>query len=173
MPAERDAAPEIDIQVATDEVPLPAGTNFREWIETTLALSAARCAGALTLRLVGEHEARHLNESFRHKEGATNVLAFPAPDPADLPPGLRPGLGDIVVCLPVVYREAGLQGRTPLAHLAHMVVHGTLHLLGYAHDCDADARHMEATETKILGALGFADPYDELEPGSRAAGAAP
>lgn len=118
----------------------------------------ASAGGALSLRLVGLDEGAELNSTWRHKSGATNVLAFPGP-PEALPPGVPREFGDLVICLPVVLREAAEQGKPPVSHLAHLVVHGTLHLLGYTHDGEADAARMEALETRVLAGLGIPDPY--------------
>lgn len=107
---------------------------------------------------MGLEEGAELNSTWRHKQGPTNVLAFPGPGAA-LPPGVPREYGDLVICLPVVLREAAEQGKPPVAHLAHLVVHGTLHLLGYSHEAEADAARMEALETRVLATLGLADPY--------------
>jgi probable rRNA maturation factor len=106
---------------------------------------------------VGLAEGAGLNSTWRHKQGPTNVLAFPGP--SGLPSGVPREFGDLVICLPVVLREAAEQGKAPVDHLAHLVVHGTLHLLGYTHDAEADAARMESLETRVLAALGIPDPY--------------
>lgn len=158
---------ELDVQLATDEAPVPEGADFRRWIDAALAAAAPGSCGEMTVRLVGTDEGRGLNQDYRHKPGATDVLAFPGPATPGLPSGLPAGLGDLVVCLPVVHREAGEQGKDVLAHLAHLVVHGTLHLVGYTHGRASDAHRMEALEARILGDLGFPDPYAaEREPGN-------
>ena len=115
--------------------------------------------GNITVRLVGDDESQRLNSTYRNKSGATNVLAFSGPQDPMLVPDEDRELGDIVICLPVVYREAKDQGKPAVAHMAHMAVHGTLHLLGFDHDNEADARRMEDLETRILGRLDFPDPY--------------
>jgi len=102
----------------------------------------------LTVRVVGAREGRALNRRFRRRARATNVLAF-----------AYGGAGDIVLCHPVVAREARAQGKSVRAHYAHLVVHGVLHLRGYLHDDKRGARRMEAREIRILRRLGFADPY--------------
>lgn len=106
---------------------------------------------------MGDGEGTELNATWRHKPGPTNVLAFPGP--AGLPPGVPREFGDLVICLPVVLREATEQRKAPVDHLAHLVVHGTLHLLGHTHEGEADAGVMEALETRVLAGLGIADPY--------------
>jgi len=136
---------------------LPEGADFQAWIEAALKSAAAPADGAIALRLVGVTEGASLNSTWRHKPGPTNVLAFPGP--SGLPPGVPREFGDLVICLPVVLEEAAEQGKAPVDHLAHLVVHGTLHLLGYTHDAEADAARMEALETRVLGGLGIADPY--------------
>lgn len=110
----------------------------------------------IAVRVVGEDEGRALNLQYRGKDYATNVLSFPA----DLPPGVKlPILGDIVMCAPVIAREARAQGKDLNAHYAHLTVHGVLHLLGWDHDNPREAEAMEALERQILDSLGFEDPY--------------
>jgi len=116
------------------------------------------------VRIVDEPEMRELNARYRHKDYPTNVLSFPA----ELPPGVDvPLLGDIVICAPVVNREATEQHKAPRAHWAHMLVHGTLHLLGHDHERERDAAVMEALERRILAGLKFPDPYQEHEQAER------
>jgi probable rRNA maturation factor len=114
-------------------------------------------AGNVTLRIVGEAEGRRLNARFRKKQKATNVLSFAYGD----------GSGDVILCHPVIAREARAQGKTLAAHYAHMVVHGILHLRGYDHEKNRDARRMERREIRILRRLGFPDPYAVKSPPSR------
>ncbi len=151
---------ELEVQCA-DGLELPPGSDPRGWFAATLATAGAPLTGCATLRLVGEHESAALNGSYRHMAGPTNVLAFSGVPEDALPPGLPRELGDLVVCLPVVEREASQQGKPLLAHLAHMVVHGTLHLLGHDHEEARAAAVMERLEVRILGLLGYADPYDD------------
>lgn len=135
---------------------LPAPASFRRWVAATLAGANRREPAELAVRIVGTAEGRALNRRYRDRDHATNVLSFPA----DLPPGLRlPLLGDLVICAPVVAREAREQGKPPAAHYAHLTVHGVLHLLGHDHQREAPARRMEALETRILAGLGIPDPY--------------
>lgn len=148
---------ELDVQLADEVAELPSGANFERWIEAALNGAAVQAGGALSLRLVGLEEGAELNATWRQKAGPTNVLAFPGP--GDLPPGVPREYGDLVICLPVVLREAAEQGKAPVDHLAHLVVHGTLHLLGYTHDGEGDAARMEALETRVLAGLGIPDPY--------------
>jgi len=155
---------ELDIQLAAEASLLPAGVEFQDWIQAALQGAGAEggrsdaAGGALSIRLVGLEEGAELNSNWRHKSGPTNVLAFPGP-PEALPTGVPREFGDLVICLPVVLREAAEQGKAPVDHLAHLVVHGTLHLLGYTHDAEADAARMEALETRVLAGLGIPDPY--------------
>lgn len=139
---------------------LPSSARLRAWAEAALR-AARRRTGELSIVLVGEAEGRNMNLQYRGRDYATNVLSFPV----DLPPGVRsPLLGDLVVCAPVVASEALEQQKALADHYAHMIVHGTLHLLGHDHIVDDEAERMEALETRILGTLGIADPYRELPP---------
>jgi probable rRNA maturation factor len=145
---------QLDIQRESTES-APDDDELRRWI--CAALAGQRDTDTeISLRLVDEAEMRQLNQTWRGKQGPTNVLSFPA----DLPTGLGlPLLGDIVVCVPVVRREATEQAKPLDAHWAHMLVHGTLHLLGYDHINDNDAEVMEALESRILGTLDYPCPY--------------
>lgn len=154
----------LDVQTGRSQVPRVSAASLRRWVEAALAAAPGRRRfrhrPALTLRFVGAAEGTRLNEGYRPgKAGPTNVLAFPGPDPRHLPPGEPATLGDVVICLPVLRREAAAQGKPLRAHLAHLVVHGTLHLLGQDHEAPRAARRMEALETRILNGLGFSDPY--------------
>lgn len=146
---------ELDLQCAS-EAKLPKFDEFERWV--TAAYRAAEQDGPaeLTIRVVDAAEAQELNQTYRQRDYATNVLSFPFEAPVEMPVQL---LGDLVICAPVVEQEAREQNKDPVSHWAHMVVHGTLHLLGYDHINDADADTMEALETTILATLGFADPY--------------
>ena len=116
--------------------------------------------GELTVRIVDAEEGQRLNREFRGKDYATNVLSFPAEMPEGLPKGVKfPLLGDLVICAPVVAREADEQGKALNAHYAHLTVHGVLHLLGWDHEDDKEADAMEQLEREILAELGIADPY--------------
>lgn len=146
---------ELDIQRASSAPDQPDDDSFIRWVGLALGAGTDR---ELTIRLVDADEGRQLNNTYRSKDYATNVLSFPA----DLPPELDlPLLGDLVICVPVVAREADEQGKPLLAHWAHMVIHGCLHLLGYDHIDDADAEEMETLERELLAELGIADPYLE------------
>lgn len=135
---------------------LPQRASFERWVAAAVSGARRRRATELSIRLVGAEEGRHLNHQYRGRDYATNVLSFPA----ELPPGVRlPLIGDLIVCAPVVAREAAEQGKAARDHYAHLTVHGVLHLLGYDHEHDADAERMEALETRVLAGLGIADPY--------------
>lgn len=111
----------------------------------------------ISLRIVDAIEGQLLNQQYRQRDYATNVLSFPV----ELPAGVKlPLLGDLVICAPVVAREAHEQGKPLRDHYAHMTIHGTLHLLGYDHENDHDAERMEALERRILAALHIRDPYE-------------
>ncbi len=152
---------EVTVQLAPAVPPgsVPVTAQFRAWIHAALA---GRARGAVTVRIVDEPESADLNGAWRGKPYATNVLSFPlgeAPD-ARFQSGL---LGDLVICAPVVAREAAEQRKPEPAHWAHMVVHGTLHLLGYDHEIEADATRMEALEIRILQHLGYPNPYLQMD----------
>jgi probable rRNA maturation factor len=145
---------EVDVQIASDEDDLPDPAELRAW--ATAAVSSLQHDAELTIRIVDEAESAGLNSSYRKKSAATNVLSFPF----EPPPGVNISLlGDIVICAPVVRREAEEQSKSLSSHWAHMIVHGALHLLGYEHELASDADKMEAIETRILGELGFDNPY--------------
>ena len=142
----------IHVQYAVPRRGLPLVKDIRRW--ALAALDGRRNAAEMTVRIVDEAEAVRLNSAYRHKRGATNVLSFTSGDKDS-----SDYLGDLVICAPVVTREAHEQHKTPAAHWAHMVVHGTLHLLDYDHRDDAEAAVMERLETHILADLGYPDPY--------------
>jgi probable rRNA maturation factor len=125
----------------------PSRAQFRNWARAALTTSAR-----ITLRVVGAREARLLNHHYRGRDYATNVLTFIYPE-------RRPLQGDIAICAPVAAREARARGISREAHYAHLTVHSVLHLQGHDHGNERDARRMERLETRILGQLGFADPY--------------
>ena len=144
----------IDVQRAYAAPGVPASGKLAKWAEA--ALDGRSDGARMTVRVVDEAEGARLNERYRGKAGATNVLAF-AFDAPEVP-SLRI-LGDVVVCAPVAAREASEHSKRLDAHWAHLVVHGTLHLLGYDHDEPGSAREMETLEREILDGLGYRDPY--------------
>ena len=145
----------IDLQIACEqETGLPTVEQIEQW--ATAAVQPQSDEVEMTVRIVDEAESHELNLNYRGKDRPTNVLSFPfeCPDEVELPL-----LGDLVICRQVVEREAQEQEKPLMAHWAHMVVHGSLHLLGYDHIEDDEAEEMESLETQIMKGLGFADPY--------------
>jgi probable rRNA maturation factor len=151
---------DVSVGYALPRAGLPSAVSFRKWVAAALA---GRIREAdLAIRVVDAREGRALNRHYRGKDYATNVLSFPA-DAAEgvkLPKGVKmPLLGDLVICAPVVAREAKEQGKALNDHYAHLTVHGVLHLLGWDHEDEREAECMEALEREILAGLGIADPY--------------
>ena len=145
----------IDLQIACEqETCLPTAEQIEQW--ATAAVQPQSDEVEMTVRIVDEAESHELNLNYRGKDRPTNVLSFPfeCPDEVELPL-----LGDLVICRQVVEREAQEQDKPVMAHWAHMVVHGSLHLLGYDHIEDDEAEEMESLETQIMTGLDFADPY--------------
>ena len=137
---------------------VPSSVSFRRWVQA--ALDKRVRSADIGIRLVDETEGRHFNHHYRGKDYATNVLSFEADRPEGLPANVViPLMGDLIICVPVVLREAIEQGKSPVAHFAHLTVHGTLHLLGWDHEDDLEANAMEQLEREILAELGFDDPY--------------
>lgn len=132
----------------------PSQSEIRRW--AAAALGQRGSGGEISVRVVGPSESRQLNARYRRRDRPTNVLSFPADYRAQFAP--RP-LGDLVICPQVLRSEARAQGKTLRAHWAHLVVHGSLHLIGYDHVNDADARRMERREISVLKRLGFRNPY--------------
>jgi len=149
----------VDVQYVQEETAEAENSvspprDFERWVRAALS---GRCeAGELTIRVVGWAEAAALNETYRRRSGPTNVLSFPVEDIAGMD---VPLLGDLVICAPLVAREALEQHKTATSHWAHLTVHGTLHLLGYDHEEADEAAVMEALEGDILAGLGYPDPY--------------
>lgn len=141
---------ELTVQKAVNSPGLPAEPELRRWLAAALEQSAA-----ITVRYVGAAEGRALNRAYRDRDYATNVLSFGYG-------GAARGqvlTGDLVLCAPVLRREARAQGKELAAHVAHLTVHGALHLQGHDHEQPRAAARMEALEKKILAQLGFPDPY--------------
>jgi len=159
-------ASRIGVQYATTRRGAPHAVSLRRWAQLALHQVGKAVVGktthSLCIRVVGTAESRRLNRDWRGKDKPTNVLSFPFDDSAlhSKKSQLAPWLGDIVICAPVVAREAREQGKPLNAHWAHMVLHGVLHLLGYDHVRERDACTMEALETKMLARLGFDNPYE-------------
>ena len=147
---------QIDVEVNSSSTKIPSIENIELWISTALQSDELNQA-EVSVYIVDETEGQELNAQYRGKNNPTNVLSFPADIPDEV--GV-PLLGDLVICAPVVEREAQEQGKTLDAHWAHMLVHGTLHLLGYDHIEDDEADVMEAVETRLITQLNFPAPYD-------------
>lgn len=137
------------MQYAIDAEGIPTSAQFKKWIKAALTQNAE-----ITIRIVDEPEGQDLNEKFRGKKAATNVLTFFYDD-------ILPLTGDIVLCAAVIEKEAQQQHKTLVAHYAHLTVHGILHLQGFDHENDKDASRMEKIETNIVTSLGYNDPYQD------------
>ena len=148
----------LELQLATDDCAVPAETDLRRW--AVAAVGDRKQEAELVVRVVDEAESQALNSTYRGGQQPTNVLSFPFQPPPGIP---NAHLGDLVICAPVVAREAREQGKDATAHWAHMLVHGVLHLLGYDHQTEEQAGVMEGVEREVLRELGFADPYQEDE----------
>jgi probable rRNA maturation factor len=151
----------VDIQYACEDAGVPDEHEIRFWVELAAQQSnrLPEQPAEFAVRIVGEAEIQTLNQLYRNKDSATNVLSFPAGAIAGLPDEAARQMGDIVVCASVVRDEALRQGKSLADHWAHMLVHGTLHLLGYDHSRDAEAEAMEQLEIAVLGSRGIANPY--------------
>jgi probable rRNA maturation factor len=146
---------QLSVQYGMARAGTPAGSTLRRWAHAALK-SLRRRRVVLGVRIVGNAESAALNGRFRHKSYPTNVLSFPF----EAPPGTRSDiLGDLVICAPVVRREARAQRKPANAHWAHMLVHGILHLRGYDHRNRQDAAVMEKMEIRLLKELGYGNPY--------------
>ena len=137
----------IKVQYASNDENLPTVLQFRKWTMATLNVDTE-----ITIRIVSKQEGCHLNNTYRGKDYATNVLTFPLTETPRL-------MGDIVICAPVVMAEAAAQNKSLEAHFAHLTVHGVLHLHGYDHETEPQAELMESLEITILQKLGYANPY--------------
>lgn len=151
------------MQVACGGDNLPDEQIVRGWLQATLGHAgwSTERDCEIAVRLVDAEEGRRLNRHYRQRDYATNVLSFAGIDDALLPEGEPAQLGDLVLCVPVVEQEASEQGKKAADHWAHLLVHGTLHLLGHDHEHDDDAALMESIETAVLAAAGLPDPYQE------------
>ena len=149
---------EVEIQRATTDIKTPDDEQFQLWIDSIPAPQDLEFS--LSIRIVEEPEAQRFNLDYRNRDYATNVLSFPAELPEGLPLDIRQSqLGDLLICAPVVVREASEQQRPEADHWAHLTIHGVLHLLGYQHEQDDEAVVMESLEIEILKKLGISDPY--------------
>jgi probable rRNA maturation factor len=160
----------LDLQISPDiqrqKTDLPQREWFEKWILAALTMADRNAEHELTVRIVDEAEIKTLNETYRHKSGVTNVLSFPFEAPAEVPLSAdfaEEFLGDIVICAPVIQREARQQNKPLSNHWAHMTVHGTLHLLGYDHVTAQQAEEMETLEIAVLSKFGIPNPYTETQ----------
>lgn len=149
---------QIDIESNSQSAQIPAMAELERWISSALQSQQFESA-EVSVYIVDESEGQELNAQYRGKNYPTNVLSFPADIAEEV--GI-PLLGDLVICAPVVEREAQEQGKTLQAHWAHMLIHGTLHLIGFDHIDDDEAETMEALETQIVTGLGYPAPYQDI-----------
>jgi len=140
----------LSVQYASNAADLPARPEVRRWVRAALLDDAT-----VTVRFVDAIEGRALNAEYRNRDYATNVLTFVYDDDS-------PRAGDVVLCAPVVRKEADEQGKSLAAHYAHLVIHGMLHLQGFDHERPAEAAQMEAREIAILADLGMTNPYGDV-----------
>ena len=152
--------PVIDVEIVSDDGAIPSIDEITLWVQRALgAVPQAPQDAELAVRVVDAQEMQSLNCEHRRKDVPTNVLSFPMGEIQGLPAAAGSFLGDIVVCASVVSREAAEQDKPLNDHWAHMLVHGTLHLLGYDHQIDSEAAKMEALEQRVLAQHGVPNPY--------------
>lgn len=149
----------LDLQLASDTYSLPGEDDISRWLGTVLARLNIEQA-EITVRIVDEEESQQLNHEYRGKNKPTNVLSFPFEAPAEIELDF---IGDLVICAPVVMKEASEQNKAEMHHWAHMIIHGCLHLLGYDHLEESDAQEMESIEINLLQQLDIDDPYQDIE----------
>jgi probable rRNA maturation factor len=150
---------QVEVQRAHPDIIAPDDDFIGDWVRRALAAAAENIDAEVSVRIVNADEMRTLNRDYRHKDKPTNVLSFPAGPVSGLPEAEPVPIGDIVVCADVVNDEAVEQAKAMADHWAHMLVHGTLHLLGFDHEAEDEAAEMETLESRILGAHGVPDPY--------------
>jgi probable rRNA maturation factor len=153
----------VEIQFATDEECALSSGDIVSWIQRSLELANVTVnregKSEVSVRVVGAEEMQALNNEFRDKDWPTNILSFPAGAIQGLPADSDMPLGDLVICASVVNEEAGQQGKSKHDHWGHIIVHGSLHLLGFDHSQDEEAAVMEGLEIEILSAYGITNPY--------------
>ncbi len=151
----------VDVQVACDDAEIPAQADIQRWVEIAVSQSGRSVKGdvEVAVRIVDADEIQSLNNLYREQDKVTNVLSFPAGEIDGLPADAVHLLGDVVVCAAVVAAEASEQGKKLDDHWGHMLVHGTLHLLGFDHETNAEALAMERIEARILALRNVMDPY--------------
>lgn len=164
---------QLDVQNPYEYDSIPNNRELQDWVDAAIQGENIEQGLSVVIRFVNEEEGRTLNQAYRHKKYATNVLSFPFEEPeftttiADLEEALsehleQQHLGDIILCEQVVQKEASDQGKTLTHHWAHLIIHGVLHLQGYDHIEEQEATLMESLEIKILDGLGFDNPYFEI-----------
>lgn len=146
----------FSLQIAEKNFFIPKRSDIKRWLEK--AIVPLRSNGEVCIRIVDEQESANLNAQFRQKNYPTNILSFPAIAPEEIK---NEYLGDMVLCPAVIEREAEEQHKKLEHHWAHLIIHGSLHLLGYDHVAEQDAEIMEALEIKLLQQLGYPNPYEE------------
>ena len=144
----------ITVQVIASNTFIPSRYFLQRWVNKALAKQVG--PNEVNIRLVSKKESADLNNTYRHKTGPTNILSFPFEPPPEVSPNF---LGDLVICAALVNQQAKQQVKTRLAHWAHLIIHGCLHLIGYDHIHDKDANKMETIEIQILKELGYENPY--------------
>ena len=156
-----EAVAHVEVQLACEDKDVPDADRIRDWVGQAISAAGAVAGpnAEVAVRIVGVEEMTSLNHEYLDKDEATNVLSFPSGDQAGLPDESTRALGDIVICAAVIRGEAREQNKALADHWAHMLVHGTLHLLGYDHMSDDEATAMEGLEVRILTSLGVDDPY--------------
>jgi len=148
----------LEIQNESESLFIPKKKQFKHWLDAVLKNDNQD--SEIVIRIVDEVEMIQFNEQYRNKKGSTNILSFPF----EIPDGVKSELlGDLLVCAPVVEREAGQQNKKLEQHWAHLIIHGILHLLGYNHIVDVEAEEMEALEINILSTIGINNPYQETK----------
>jgi|TARA_R110002096_G_scaffold110035_15_gene240565 probable rRNA maturation factor len=150
----------VEIQIVSTSQSLPSQEQFNQWVD--LAIEPARQGADVVIRIVDKVESAELNQTYREKEGATNVLSFPFEMPDGIPAEALTGdiLGDLVICDAIVEQQAKQQEKPRMSHWAHMVIHGCLHLQGYDHVEPEQAVVMENLEIKLLNSIGIDNPYE-------------
>jgi len=151
----------VDLQLICDGYQHPDVQQCQQIIQEVFTGVGITETKECTIRIVDREESAELNQQYRNITGATNVLSFPFESPMEVEINL---LGDLVICAPLVIAQAKVQNKTPIMHWTHLIVHGCLHLLGYDHENDDEAEEMEDLERQIMANMGYADPYQMIDP---------
>ena len=157
----RNMTAQVDVQIAVEDESIPSANEIARWVSRAIDVVGGHSDAEVSVRIVSPAEMQQLNSEFREQDKSTNVLSFPAGAIAGLPADADIPLGDIVVCSAVVSEEALQQGKSLHDHWAHMIIHGTLHLLGFDHTSNAEAIEMEGLEVQVLDEYGIPNPYRE------------